>query len=63
MSAYYKKDPKLVMEVDGFLEKGISTDQVYSAIAKKNRRYWKLNRLWAQNDYQQEVCIKESVQK
>jgi len=51
------------MEVDGFLEKGISTDQVYSAIAKKNRRYWKLNRLWAQNDYQQEVCIKESVQK
>ena len=34
-SAYYRKDPKLLAEIDGFLEKGMSTDQVYSTIANR----------------------------
>ena len=34
-SAYYKKDPQLLAEIDGFLEKGMSTDQVYSTTANR----------------------------
>ena len=34
-SAYYRKDPKLLAEIDGFLEKGMSTDLVYSTIANR----------------------------
>ena len=34
-SAYYRKDPKLLAEIDGFLEKGMSTDRVYSTIANR----------------------------
>ena len=34
-SAYYRKDPQLLAEIDGFLEKGMSTDQVYSTTANR----------------------------
>ena len=34
-SAYYRKDPQLLAEIDGFLEKVMSTDQVYSTTANR----------------------------
>lgn len=34
-SVYYRKDPQLLAEIDGFLEKGMSTDQVYSTTANR----------------------------
>ena len=34
-NAYYRKDPKLLTEIDHMLEMGMSTDRVYSTIAKK----------------------------
>lgn len=34
-NAYYRKDPKLLKEIDHMLEMGMSTDRVYSTIAKK----------------------------
>ena len=34
-SQYFRKDPKLFGEVDGMLKQGLSTDQVYSGIARK----------------------------
>ena len=34
-NAYYRKDPKLLTEIDGMLRNGISTAIVYSTIAKK----------------------------
>ena len=34
-SAYYRKDQQLLAEIDGFLEKGMSTDQVYSTTANR----------------------------
>ena len=34
-NAYFRKDPKLFLEIDGTLEEGLSTDIVYNTIAKR----------------------------
>ena len=33
--SYFRKDPSLFAEVDNMLEKGLSTDQVYTFVARK----------------------------